>query len=49
MFFFFSFSLLKNLTEPSVIILDRASYHTTFDENEFFSFKSKKVWTEGMA
>jgi len=45
---FFVENILRNLTEPSLLIMDRASYHTTFQPNEFFPSKAKKealkVW-----
>lgn len=39
---FFEECVLDNLTEPSVIILDRASYHVTYPDGSFHPNKAKK-------
>lgn len=40
---FFEECVLNNLTEPSIIVMDRARYHITYDEDEFFPSKAKKA------
>lgn len=39
---YFENNVLPNLTKPSLIILDGASYHQTYDEGEFFPSKARK-------
>ena len=39
---FFQECVLNHLQEPSVIILDRASYHTTYPEGTFYPTKARK-------
>lgn len=39
---YFEECVLANLTEPSIIILDRAPYHTTYPEGQFYPSKAKK-------
>ena len=39
---YFKQNVLRNLTEPSLIILDGARYHRMYHEDEFFPGKAKK-------
>lgn len=40
---FFQENILNNLTEPSLLIMDRAAYHSKHHEDEFFPSKAKKA------
>ena len=39
---YFRENILDKLTEPSIIIMDRASYHKKFPDDMFFPSKAKK-------
>jgi hypothetical protein len=39
---YFEECVLRHLTEPSLIILDRASYHVTYPEGTFYPTKARK-------